>query len=187
MEPYPVRLHIEYQEEPQSRFAALFRIILVLPVLIIWVLLSWPLGLAVCLLIVFRGKYPRWWFDFTVEYMRFGTRVNAYAFFLTDAYPSVDQEQSVRLEVDYPEEDDLARLMPLVKWLFSLPHYLILMGFSVVMYVLLPISWIMVVILAQLPRAIHEFVVGYLQWDVRVRAYGIYLMTDRYPPFRLND
>ena len=86
------------------------------------------LFVATLLMILFRQRYPRWWFDFARELTRFGARVAAYLALLTDQYPSTVDEQSVHLEIDYPDvERDLNRWLPLVKWLLAIPHYIVLL------------------------------------------------------------
>ena len=87
------------------------------------------LFVATLLMILFRERYPRWWFDFALELTRLSTRVGAYAVLLTDQYPSTVEEQSVHLELDYPDvERDLNRWMPLVKWLLAAALMTIVVG-----------------------------------------------------------
>src|SRR3990170_4463149 len=124
--PYAARLEIDYPENP-DRLTTLFRLIWILPIVVIQSLVTSGLWFATVLMIVFRQRYPRWWFDFAREMARFGARVGAYAGLLTDTYPSTVDEQSVHLEVDYPDvERDLNRWLPLVKWLLAVPHYVVL-------------------------------------------------------------
>jgi uncharacterized protein (TIGR03382 family) len=85
------------------------------------------LFVATVLMLLFRRRYPRWWFDFLRELTRFGARIGAYLALLTDRYPSTVEEQSVHLEIDYPDaERDLNQWLPLVKWLLAIPHYVVL-------------------------------------------------------------
>ncbi len=74
------------------------------------------------LMLVVRWRYPRWWFDFARELTQFSARVGAYLALLTDRYPSTVEEQSVHLEIEYPDTGrDLNRWLPLVKWLMAMP------------------------------------------------------------------
>jgi len=139
------------------------------------------------LMIVFRQRYPRWWFDFALELTRFSARVGAYVALLTDQYPSTVEEQSVHLDVDYPDvERDLNRWLPLVKWLLAIPHYLILIVLSVGGFFAVVIAWFAILFTGRYPRGLFDFVVGVSRWWLRVEAYAILLVSDRYPPFSLG-
>jgi hypothetical protein len=138
-------------------------------------------------MIVFRLRYPRWWFDFARELTRFEARVGAYLALLFDQYPSTVDEQSVHVEIDYPDvEQDLNRWLPLVKWLLAIPHYLVLVVLFLVVIVAVVIAWFAILLTGRYPRALFDFVVGVGRWSLRVQAYAFLLVTDRYPPFSLN-
>ena len=142
---------------------------------------------ATVLLIVFRQRYPRWWFDFSRELARFGARVGAYAALLTDRYPSTVEEQSVHLEIDYPDaETDLNRWLPLVKWLLVIPHYIVLFFLGIAVFFVVILAWFAILATGQYPRALFDFMVGVGRWWLRVTAYAFLLVTDRYPPFSLS-
>jgi hypothetical protein len=137
-QPYAARLKITYPDT-LGRVTTLLRVFWIIPIAIILGLISASggtrvvtqtgetvrtsgggvlggLALATALMIIFRQRYPRWWFDFACEMVRFGSRVAAYGALLTDQYPSTVDEQSVHLEIDYPNvEQDLNRWLPLVK------------------------------------------------------------------------
>lgn len=147
----------------------------------------WPptgLFLATVLMLLFRKRYPRWWFDFLLEFTRFSTRISAYLLLLTDRYPSTVDMQSVHLNIDYPDaERDLHRALPLVKWLLALPHYLILLALGLAVLVCTVIAWFSILFTGRYPEALFDFVVGVLRWGLRVQAYAWLLVTDAYPPF----
>ena len=139
------------------------------------------------LMVVFRRKYPRWWFDWNLELSRFLTRVTAYMIVLRDEYPSTDEAQAVHLEIDYPDASrDLNRWLPLVKWLLAIPHYLVLMLLWLISVALVVIAWFAILFTGRYPRGIFDFLVGVLRWVARVQAYTLTLTTDRYPPFSLE-
>ncbi len=145
------------------------------------------LATATALMIVFRQRYPRWWFDFSRELTRFGARVFAYATLLTDRYPSTVEEQSVHLEIDYPDvETDLNRWLPLVKWLLAIPHYIVLFFLGIAAFFAVILAWFAILVTGQYPRALFDFIVGVGRWWLRVTAYAFLLVTDRYPPFSLS-
>lgn len=206
---YPARLEVDYQER-HNRVTTLFRVILSIPILIVLTVLTAStaetvyddrgevvstttsggitagLFLATLLMIVFRKRYPRWWFDFALELTRFSTRIGAYLGLLTDRYPSTVEEQSVHLEIDYPDaERDLNRWLPLVKWLLAIPHFLVLIVLSVAAAIAVVIAWFAILFTGRYPRGLFDFVVGVGRWWLRVQAYAILLVTDRYPPFSL--
>ncbi len=205
---YPARLDIDYQER-HDRVRTLFRLVLIIPIGIVLSVLTADttqtvydqsgevvstssggitagLFLATLLMILFRKRYPRWWFDFALELTRFGARVGAYLALLTDQYPSTVEEQNVHLQIDYPEvERDLTRWLPLVKWLLAIPHYLVLIVLSVGAFFAVVIAWFAILLTGRYPRGLFDFVVGVSRWWLRVQAYAFLLVTDRYPPFSL--
>jgi hypothetical protein len=207
---YAARLNIDHPEK-LDRVTTFFRLIWVIPILIILSLLtatgngtvvtesggraastgggiSGGLWLATLLMIVVRARYPRWWFDFARELTRFGTRVIAYLALLTDAYPSTVEEQSVHLEIEYPDvERDLNRWLPLVKWLLAVPHYLVLIVLWLAAIVAVVIAWFAILLTGRYPRGLFDFVEGVVRWTLRVAAYAFLLVTDRYPPFSLKE
>ena len=208
--PYAARLEIDYPER-LNRLTTLFRVIWVIPIVIVAAALSGGgsqsivtqsgetaqastlgisagLFLATLLMILFRRRYPRWWFDFLLELNRFTTRIGAYILLLTDRYPSTTDEQSVHLDIDYPDvERDLNRWLPLIKWLLALPHWLVLGLLSILAMFAVVIAWFAILLTGRYPRPLFDFVVGVSRWALRVFAYSLFLVTDRYPPFRLES
>jgi hypothetical protein len=206
---YPARLEVDYLEQ-HNRVTTLFRIFLVIPIaIVIGVLTAGPtttvydetgevvsstsgrisggLFVATVLMILFRQRYPRWWFDFALALTRFGARVGAYLVLLADEYPSTVDEQTVHLQIDYPDvERDLNRWLPLVKWLLAIPHFIVLAVLSVVAFFAVVIAWFAILFTGRYPRGLFDFVVGVGRWWLRVEAYAILLVTDRYPPFSIS-
>ena len=152
-----------------------------------WRLLAGLAG-ATALMIIVRLRYPRWWFDFARELTRFGARVSAYLALLTDRYPSTVDEQSVHLEIEYPDvERDLNRWLPLVKWLLAIPHYFVLLFLWIGALIAIVIAWFAILITGRYPKPLFDYVVGVSRWTLRVTAYAFLLVTDRYPPFSLSE
>lgn len=142
---------------------------------------------ATVLMILFRQRYPRWWFDFLLQLTRFSTRVGAYLALLSDVYPSTEDEQSVHLELDYPDaRHGLNRWLPLVKWLLAVPHYVVLVFLGIGAVVAVVVAWFAILLTGRYPRVLFDYVVGVGRWALRVQAYAILLLTDTYPPFRLG-
>ena len=188
---YPARLTVDYAGTNRNRLTTLFRVITVIPILTVLA----PIAngatslffLPVLLMILFRQKYPRWWFDFNVQYQRFSTRVSAYVSLLTDEYPSTDEEQGVHLEIDYPDASQLNRWMPLVKWILAIPHYVALFVLLIIAAILFVLGWFVILLTGTFPRGFHNFIVGVNRWSLRVTAYAFLLTTDEYPPFSLDS
>lgn len=189
--PYPVRLTIDYPQRPLDRVTTALRAFTALPILLLLCLLSWGrssglLTAPLALTLLFRRRYPRWWFEWHLQLSRFETRVVAYVLLLDDRYPSTEDEQGVHLEIDEPDaERDLNRWLPLVKWLLALPH-LVVMAVLLVGVVLATVAaWFAILFTGRYPRRLFVFVEGVLRWGSRVQGYAFTLVTDRYPPFRL--
>jgi hypothetical protein len=203
---YPATLTIDYPDRPLNRLTTFFRIFIVIPIAIILALVSggpyewsamhgwsWLYGaggilfLATLLMILFRQKYPRWWFDWNVALIKFSTRVGAYIGLLTDVYPSTDEEQAVHIEIRYPDvPKDLNRWLPLVKWFLAIPHYIVLFFLGIAAFVCVVIAWFAILFTGRYPRGLFDFVVGVSRWSLRVTTYAVLLTTDRYPLFSLT-
>ena len=145
-----------------------------------------PLVGVTALLILFRRKYPRWWFDFSLEAARFGGRVGACAALQRDEYPSTDEAQSVHVEIDYPDAQALNRWLPLVKWFLAIPHYIVLFFIYVALVFTTLFAWIAILVTGRYPRGLFDFAVGAARWSARVSGYAFWLVTDKYPPFSLK-
>lgn len=200
---YPVQFSVDYPDRALNRLTTAFRIIVIIPIAIVLGAVSgggwhWSSGewagagagglmvLGPLLMILFRQKYPRWWFDWNVELQRFGNRVGIYLLLMDDRYPSTDDHQSVHLEYVYPDaERDLNRWLPLVKWLLAIPHYIVLFFLDIAVFVVVIVAWFAILFTGRYPRGIFTFVEGVVRWHNRVSAYAFLLITDRYPPFSL--
>jgi hypothetical protein len=207
--PYPARLQVDHAAS-YNRVTTFFRLVLIIPIAILLGILTAGssqtaydeagntvttttggivsgLFFATLLMILFRKRYPRWWFDFAQELARFSTRVGAYLALLTDEYPSTVEHQRVHLDLDYPDaEADLKRGMPLVKWFLAIPHFLVLFALTIAAFFAVVAAWFAILFTGRYPRGLFDFVVGVGRWWLRVDAYAFLLVTDRYPPFSLN-
>src|SRR2546421_6677900 len=207
---YPVTFSIDFPDRDLDRVSTAFRIFAVIPIGIILSLLSGAslryatttngtndtvssiatggglLFLPLVLMILFRQKYPRWWFDWNLQLLRFSDRVTAYLALLDDRYPSTDEEQSVHLDFPYPDARQMNRWLPLVKWLLAIPHYLVLLFLGLGAILAIIAAWFAVLFTGTYPRSLFDYVVGVLRWTNRVNGYAFTLITDQYPPFSLN-
>jgi Domain of unknown function (DUF4389) len=200
--PYPVQFDVDFPARPLDRLTTAFRIILALPIVILLTALTGSLAnnshdqdaaiaagvlfVPLVLMLLFRQKYPRWWFDWNLNVLRFSNRVSAYLALLDDRYPSTDEEQSVHLEFAYPDARQLNRWLPLIKWFLAIPHYVILLFLWIGLLGAILIAWFAILFTGRYPRPLFNFVVGVLRWTNRVTAYAFALVTDEYPPFRLS-
>ncbi len=209
MDPYPVRFAVEYPERQLDRLTSFFRVFTVIPILIVvGAIVGYSTGYSeagegsaniaisgvgllffpALLLILFRGRYPRWWFDWNLQLLRFLNRVTVYALLMDDRYPSTEDQQSVHLEFPYPNvEADLNRGLPLVKWLLAIPHYIVLFFLHIGVVISAVIAWFAILFTGRYPRSLFDYIEGVLRWHNRVIGYAFVLITDDYPPFRLKD
>ena len=203
---YPVQFAVDYPDRPLNRLTTFFRLFTAIPITIVlgsvagqtWqytsakdtaVIVAGAGGLLVfgpLLMILFRQKYPRWWFDWNRELLRFSNRVGIYLLLMDDHYPSTDEEQSVHLDVPYPDaQRELNRWLPLVKWLLAIPHYIVLFFLYIAVFVAVIVAWFAILFTGRYPEGLFHFAEGVIRWQNRVAAYAVLLVTDRYPPFRL--
>ena len=206
---YPLQYDVDYPEQ-LNRLTTLLRILWIIPIGIVYAFVGGGasggsgfdeardtttvvigggglLFVPTLLMIVFRQKYPRWWFDWNLELSRFGARIGSYLALLRDEYPSTDEEQAVHLTFYYPDvPNDLNRWLPLVKWLLAIPHYIVLFFLVLGAIVAILIAWFAILITGRYPRGLFDYVVGVGRWAQRVAAYAFLLVTDRYPPFSLR-
>jgi uncharacterized protein DUF4389 len=203
-----VQFSVDYPARPLDRLTTAFRIFTLIPIAIVLATVSgstWQssgrsgsmvvmagagglLFLGPLLMILFRQKYPRWWFDWNRELLRFTNRVTAYVALMDDRYPSTDEEQSVHLDFPYPDvPQELNRWLPLVKWLLAIPHYVVLFFLGIAAFVAVVVAWFAILFTGRYPRGLFDFVEGVIRWSNRVTGYALILVTDQYPPFRLRS
>jgi Domain of unknown function (DUF4389) len=202
---YPVHFSVDYPDRPLNRLTTFFRIFTVIPILILLATIgsgaasfsgqtaSWAAGgsgilfIPPLLMILFRRKYPRWWFDWNLELLRFSNRIYIYLALMDDRYPSTDDGQSVRLDFPYPDaERDLNRWLPLVKWFLAIPHYIVLAALSILGFFCVVIAWFAILFTGRYPQGLFGIVESVIRWGNRVSAYAFLLVTDRYPPFSFS-
>jgi len=204
---YPANLNVDYPDRSLNRLTSFFRIFMLIPIIIILGILTyaylgggdrnpgwnWQYATAgitfipLVLMILFRKKYPKWWFDWNLNLTKFGYRVGAYFALLRDEYPSTDEEQAVHIELTYPDvQNQLGRGWPLIKWFLAIPHYIVLFFLGIGAWVCIIIAWFAILFTGRYPKGLFEFVVGVSRWNLRVEAYAFLLITDKYPPFSLS-
>jgi hypothetical protein len=198
IDPYPATFSVDYPDRSLDRLTTFFRLFAALPILVVLgsvggsadngrnvaaggILVAGPL-----LMILFRQKYPRWWFDWNLELSRFSFRVSAYLALMDDRYPATDDQQSVHLDLAYPDASRLNRWLPLVKWFLAIPHFVALVFLGIAAFFATIVAWLSILFTGRYPRGIFTFNEGVMRWGLRVTAYALILSTDRYPPFRLS-
>ena len=202
---YPVQFDVDFPERPLNRLTTAVRLVVAIPIVVLLTMLSGETfgdsdhrttnelvigGAAVfvplVLMLVFRQKYPRWWFDWNLNLMRFSNRVTAYLALLDDRYPSTDEEQSVHLDFPYPDARQMSRWLPLVKWFLAVPHYFVLLFLGLGALGAVVLAWFAILFTGTYPRSLFDYVVGVIRWINRVNGYAFTLITDQYPPFSLR-
>ena len=203
--PFPLTFRVDYPNRPLDRLRTFFRLIWLIPIGVIAALVTsgtisnhgssyswnWAVGgflfAPLVLMLLFRKKYPRWWFDWNLQLSRFLARVWVYAALLRDEYPSTDEEQAVHLDFPYPDAAKLSRGLPLVKWFLAIPHWIVLWFLWIGAAVCTIIAWFAILFTGKYPQGLFDYVVGVQRWSLRVSAYAILLITDQYPPFSLSE
>jgi len=206
---YPATLDVDYPDRPLNRLTTFFRAFTIIPIAIVLGTVSGTtqiysggsgsgrtlivvgagglLFAGPLLMILFRQKFPRWWFDWNLELTRFSSRVTVYAALLDDQYPSTDEQQSLHLDIQYPDVPrDLNRWLPLIKWFLAIPHFVVLAFLALGALASIVIAWFAILFTGRYPRGLFDYVVGVGRWGLRVSAYALLLATDRYPPFSLK-
>jgi hypothetical protein len=205
--PYPLQFSVDYPDRPLDRLSTALRIFFIIPIAIVLSSVNAQTsytfsdddarnvalgagGLVTfgpLIMILFRQKYPRWWFDWNLELMRFIQRVGVYGALMDDRYPSTDDHQSVHLDIRYPDVPrELNRWLPLVKWLLAIPHYFVLFFLGIGAFFAVVIAWFAILFTGRYPRGVFDYVEGVFRWSNRVSAYAFLLVTDEYPPFTLG-
>ena len=202
---YPLTFTVDYPTAPLNRLTTFFRLLWIIPIAVMAGLLGsgtisqhgsgyawqWAVGgllfLPLVLMMLFRKKYPRWWFDWNLELTRFLSRVWVYGALLRDEYPSTDEEQAVHLDFPYPDASQLSRGLPLIKWFLAIPHFFVLCFLTIGAAVCVVIAWFAILFTGKYPRGLFDYVVGVQRWSLRVSAYAVLLVTDQYPPFSLSE
>ncbi len=199
---YPVTFSVDYPERQLNRVSTFFRIFAVIPIAILIALLpggsvgSYEYGVAastgslifvpIVLMLLIQKKYPRWWYDWNLEFLRFSNRIGVYLALMDDRYPSTDERQAVHLDFPYPDAERLSRGLPLVKWFLAIPHYIVLFFLFIGVFFAVIGAWFAILFTGSYPRGIFGFVEGTIRWHNRVVGYAFTLVTDEYPPFRLS-
>jgi Domain of unknown function (DUF4389) len=205
---HPVQFSVDYQDRELNRLTTAFRIFAVIPIAIVLASIggyrsgvgsgsgttviaiggTGLLFLPSLLMILFRQKYPRWWFDWNLELLRFINRVGVYVALMDDRYPSTDEQQSVHLDFNYPDaKNGLNRWLPLVKWFLAIPHYVVLLFLYIGGVFVVLVAWFSILFTGRYPRGLFDYVEGVIRWHNRVVGYAFILVTDQYPPFRLHS
>jgi hypothetical protein len=206
---HPVTFSVDYPDRALNRVTTAFRLFTIIPIAIVLAAIggygsgsdaasgqgttviavggAGLLFLPPLLLILFRQKYPRWWFDWNLELLRFVNRIGVYLALMDDRYPSTDEEQSVHLDFPYPDaQRGLNRFLPLVKWFLAIPHYVVLAVLYVGALFAVIAAWFAILFTGRYPRGIFTYIEGVIRWHNRVVGYAFVLVTDEYPPFRIR-
>jgi hypothetical protein len=191
-----VETSIEIQLTNRNRKTVFFRGILVFPAVIYIASFTQSIDtgasfggllfLPALLALLVRGVYPSYVLSFNKSMLELNARIAAYALLLTDEYPSIEANPNIK--VDLPDIEGgakLSRVLPLVKWLFAIPLFIVGAVYAVIAFVLTFAAWIITSATGNYPESIATFVLGTIEFWNRVYGYAAILVTDDYPSFTL--
>jgi hypothetical protein len=197
---YPLTFSVDYPDRSLNRISTALRIFTIIPIAILAATVEGgrfganvggagaryagggigALFIPVLLTLVFRKKYPRWWYDWNLQLARFTNRIAVYLALMDDHYPSTDEQQAVHLAFPYPDaERDLSRGLPLVKWLLAIPHYIALIFLTIGALLAAIFAWFAIVLTGRYPRSVFEYIEGVIRWHNPRR--GLRLSSDHRP------
>ena len=191
-----VETSIEIQLTNRDRKTVFFRGILVFPMVIVIASFtqSMQAGAAfggllfapALLALLVRGIYPSYVLGFNKAMLELNARISAYALLLTDEYPSIEANPNIKVEL--PEIEGgakLSRVLPLVKWFFAIPLFILGIIYAVIGLVLTFFAWIVTSATGNYPESVATFVLATIEFWNRLYGYAVILVTDDYPPFSL--
>jgi hypothetical protein len=191
-----VETSIEIQLTNRDRKTVFFRGLLVFPAVVFIASFTQTmhagasfgglLFIPALLTLLVRGVYPSYVLSFNKSMLELNARIAAYALLLTDEYPSIEANPNIKVEL--PEIDGgakLSRVLPLVKWLFAIPLYIVGIVYVVIAFVLTFFAWIITSATGNYPESIASFVLGTVEFWNRIYGYAAILVTDDYPSFTL--
>ena len=185
---YPLSFDIAYPTK-LSRLATLFRLVLAIPQLLIIYALGTVVGIITFIVwfaILFTRRYPKGLFELVVSFNRWSANVYAYMALLRDEYPPFSTDPgryAVTYDVDYPEK--LSRWLIFIKWYLVLLHQIVLYFLGFVAILADIIAYFAILITGRFPRALFNYIVGVMRWNLRVSAYSS-LMRDEFPPYSMR-
>jgi len=187
---YPVSYEVTPQLSDRNRITALFRIVLAIPHLIIVSAFSYvvqAIAIISWLAIVITGNMPRGLWNFTVGYMRWRTRANAYILLHRDEYPpfSMDEDPypAAFVSGEYPASRNRLTVLLRLIWMIPIAIYAMIIG--IIAAILYLIMWLLIIVTGSAPEGLYNFTVGSLRIGARLEAYML-LVTDEYPPFSMT-
>jgi hypothetical protein len=187
---YPTGMDVDGPQQ-QSRLSVFLRIIFAIPILLFAGIVG--IGMAVVALIawfviLFTGKYPAGMANFSAGGVRLSARALGYCYMLTDKYPpfSLDEDSSYPIRAFATVQlEGRNRLTTFFRIIMAIPHLIVISILNYVMEIVGFIAWLIVLITGSMPGGLHNFIAGYVRWNIRNSAY-VMLLTDEYPPFSLS-
>jgi hypothetical protein len=187
---YPIVLEVD-PAAPQNRLTVFFRLLMIIPQAIVLAFVgiaAYIVTIIAWFVILFTGTYPEGMLRFAIGALRWGIRVQGYAYLLTDRYPPF----SLEAVSDYPIRPDAAvqstgrnRLTVFFRIIMIIPHAIIVQVLGYAVAVVVFIGWVAALFTGSVPEGLHNFVAGYCRWYARYIGYAM-LLRDEYPPFSLS-
>lgn len=189
-DPYPATLEIQHRD--LDRISTLFRLPLLIPVFVVWHLVTtlsfaaWPIARLGTL---FARKHPNWLFTAQAGALAYQARAMAYLYLLTDKFPSFGQEPQTAVQAGFEGHDQgtYSRWQGVIwRLMLCTPHFFVLwLLYAIVLPFVTVAAWFAILFTGNYPRGLSEFTEGVLRWTLRVQSY-VFLLNDRFPPYALS-
>ena len=132
--------------------------------------------------LLFRKKYPKWFYTWNTEVLKYFTRVSCFFLLISPEFPDIDVSKQINIELT-AHSNDLSRILPIIKWLLVLPHSIILIALFIILIVISFLTYLWTIITGNYPESVFAFSTGTMRRFLRGYSYSSIRISDEYPRF----